>query len=171
MDIDLDQRGVAYAEATSPSRLAWEGIGGTILIAANWGPEAESSAYKPEDAVLAVKHVVVSAFLDEIVAACLSLSRRKSSSFSLVVHGTPIELALEVNHESAEVKILEYVDYSDRTRTLGTLVISRNDLFQTVAEVVEKFAKRLASANPAMEQNSGFLSFTRQAISLRKQVT
>ena len=88
-----------------------------------------------------------------------------------LVHETPLELALELDRKSAKVRILEYVDGSDRARTLGTLIISRNHLFLTVAEIADRFARQLASANPSLAQNSALLLFKRQAERLREQVS
>ena len=170
LDLNIDRRGAAYAKATKPSELAWEGIGGTIRIVATWTCEGESTSYTPKSGVLVVKHVVLSAVLDELVAACLNVSRSESSSLSVVVHGTPLELDIKVDREEAEIRILEYLDYSDRPRTLGVLIVTRNELFLTVAETVEKFLKRLISANPSVGQTSAVRLLKEQSERFREQV-
>jgi hypothetical protein len=170
MDFTIDPRGVRYIRATEPSKLSWEGIGATIRIAAEWTAEARKSNFAPKANVLVIKHAVVSAILDELLAACHRFAGGDTTPFSVVFHGTPLELGLSVRGEEVSVEILEYVGYSDLKRTLGLMTIPRNDLCMTVAGLVEKFAQRLVAENPSLEKDLSVRAFQEEVGRLRRNL-
>lgn len=171
LDISIDPRGMQYVRATNPSKLAWDGIGGTVRIAAKWTAEARASDYAPKANVLVIEHTVVSAILDELMAACRHFSKSDPQPFSVVLHGTPLELELSVRREEVEVRILEYVDYSDSKRTLGFVTLSRKDLCLIAAGLVENFVRELETANPSLAHESSFRRFRDEVSKLRQQTS
>jgi len=168
LDFSIDPRGIRYIRATDPSKLAWDGIGATVRIAADWTAEARVSPFAPKGNVLVIRHAVVSAILDELVAACRHVASGDPEPFSAVLHGTPLELSLRARAEEVSIGILEYVDYSELKRTLGVLTMSREDLCMIVAGLVEKFAQQLVAENPSLALDSSVRRFREQAKRLRE---
>lgn len=170
LDFTIDPEGLEYIRATHPSKLAWEGIGGTVWITATWTPAAKTSTYAPAGNTLFLPHAVLSAIVDELVVTCRNVARNGSSALSVVLHGTPLELLVRVRDDAVEVSILEFVDYSDRQRKLGTLTMSRHDLLQTTSGLVEKFVGQLVAENPSLVHHRAVRSLRRAARSFRPKV-
>ena len=170
LDFRIDEKGLEYARTTQPAKLAWEAIGGTLLLVATWTMEARGSSYPATDDTVFVEHVVISAVLDELIATCRELARGNPGPHPIVLHGTPLELLVQAHGEKVKIDVLEYPGYSDNAVTLGSSGMSRSDFLSSIGTFADRYLAQLVAENPSLADHPAAISIQLEAENLRKRV-